>query len=205
MPALPRPPSAPHRLDLAALPAGPLQDDLREALHQQRIADAHGHPLLRCEALTGTARSLAAAQAWDASETCLTLALQAARQMLASQDLQADLLCALAELCCTAADAWEAAHHHDDDGPAMPVARHPARDRAHAWAAQAAQQAAWVSDMAWQVQVLRRAADVLERGGELDDAVHLQRQALALENPVRPSRRARVDPALRHATPRRAM
>jgi hypothetical protein len=202
MPALPRPPSAPHRLDPAALPAGPLQDDLRRALRQQRLADAHGHPLLRCEALTLTARSLAAARAWDASETCLALALQAARQLLASEDLQADLLCALAEVCCKAADAWDATWRHDDDGPAVPGPRHPARDRAHGWAGQAARQAARVSDTAWQVTVLLRAAEVLERGGELDEAVCLQRQALALEKPRTPSRWTRADPALRHARPR---
>lgn len=202
---MPRPPSAPHRLDPAALPAGPLQDDLRQALHRQQIADAHGHPLLRCEALTGTARSLAAAQAWDASETCLALALQAARQVLASEDLQADLLCALAEVCCNAADAWDAAKHVDDDGPAVPGPCHPARDRAHGWAGEAAQQAARVSDTAWQVTVLLRAADVLARGGELDEAACLQRQALALGEPRTSPRRARAKPTLRLATPRQAM
>lgn len=205
MPVQPRLPATRHRLPSAALPAGPLQDDLREALHQQRIAEAHGHPLLRCEALTGTARSLAAAQAWDASETCLELALQAARQLLASEDLQADLLCALAEVCCNAADAWDASHRHDDGGPHTPAPRHPARDRAHAWAAQAAHQAPRVSDTAWQVTVLLRAADVLERGGELDDALRLQRQALALEHPGPTSPWSPTEPASRLRTPRQAM
>jgi len=205
MPALPRPSSAPAGVLPVALPAGPLLDDLREALRQQQIADAHGHPLLRCEALTGTARSLAAAQAWDASEACLVLALQAARQLLAADDLQADLLCALAELCCQAADAWAADHDGDGGGPVLPAPSHPVRARAHHWADQAAQQAARVSDSAWQVTLLLRAADVLERGGELDEAARLQRQALALENRRAPQRWARADAARRLPTPRHSM
>lgn len=174
-----------------ALPNGPVLDALHQALAQQAVADAHGHPLLRCEALTESARCLAAGHAYAASEACLVLALAAARQLPASQDQQADLLCALAEVCCNAAELADARHGQAVTGTTLCAAStladsHAGRAQhaqACAWAEQAAQAARQVSDPQWQAQVLLRAADVLERSGDLDGAVDLQRQALAIHEP----------------------
>lgn len=222
------PAQGPHRLPTAAVPDGPLRHALHEAMQFWQQAEDHGHPLVRCQGLQGLAHSLMEARALDAAEACLVLALHEVQAWPGSHDLQADLLCALADLCCSAADAWDAAlappdgpadglpkatpdrthtAHDDLDPPAQPphARRNPARGRAHHWALEAARLARQVSDPHWQLRVLRHAARVLERGGAFDDAVHLERLALALEQPARPSRWARVDPALRHAAPRQPM
>ena len=189
-----------------ALPSGPAVEALHQAVMEHAVAEAHGHPLLRCEALTETARCLAAGHAYTASESCLVLALAAARQLPASQDLQADLLCALAEVCCNAADLLASAQEGDDEpAPGAPDPARLPRERARAWAEAAAQAAGATSDTHWQIQVLLRAADVLARGGDVDESAALQRQAMALQEPTRPTRWATTAPGLRHAAPRQAM
>lgn len=199
------------------MPEGPVLEALHEALAQQRLADQHGHPLLRCEALTESARCLAAGHAYAASEACLVLALDAARLLPASLDQQADLLCALAEVSCNAAELADSRLAQTVAGTALAAASaladgHAGRQQhaqACAWAEQAADAARQVSDPQWQAQVLLRAADVLERSGDLDAAVALQRQALAITEPAAETaaraRRGATSPGLQHPAPRQRM
>ncbi|MEK8025525.1 hypothetical protein [Pseudaquabacterium rugosum] len=208
LPAPPPPPSARTRRASEdpvaprrggrALPEGEALGALRTALDEQRVALAHGHPIVVCEALTQTARCLAALHAYAEAEASLASALAALRQMPGAADAEGDLLCALAEICCNEADQVEAL---EDDAPEAQSRRRAARARARDWADGASRLALLTSDPGWGAILLMRAADVLERGGDIDDAVTLQRQALALSEPRRsPSRWAQPE-GLRHAAP----
>lgn len=208
LPAPPPPPTArtrcapdeaaPPRRGGQPLPEGEALGALRQAIAEQLVAQAHGHPIVVCEALTQTARCLAAMHAYAEAEASLTSALAALRQMPASQDAEGDLLCALAEICCNEADLVDAL---EDDAPTAQARRRAARDRARDWAGQASRLALGTSDPGWGAILLMRAADVLERGGDLDDAVTLQRQALAIQEPRRSTSRWAQPDGLRHAAP----
>jgi hypothetical protein len=102
----------------------------------------------------------------------LTKALRLAWVMGAT-DSRADLSCALAEVATNVAELAEA---RGEPNHAVRAARDRARDHAF----EAAGLAAHTTDPQWEIKLLLRASDVLDRCGDHDDAVHLQHRALVL-------------------------
>ena len=162
--------------DGQALAESPERQAARAALQAVDAARDHGHPVVLCEALTDAARCLAALHAYSQSNDYLTQALHWAG-VLQSTDLRADLMCALAEVACNEADLSLARKDDSLDGLAS---RERARERGRDWAFEAAALAHRTSDPRWEMKVLLRASDVLERGGDHVDAVRLQTRAMAM-------------------------
>ena len=158
----------------AALGDGPAREALHEALRQLGVAEAyHGHAraIVMCEALTGVAQALAGLHAYDASEQHLALALHWAG-MLGGCDLAADLHCAWAEVATNAGDLA--------DARGDTACRDAARDRSRDQAFEAARLARRATDPNWELRLVLRASDVLERCGDHDEAMQLQQRALHL-------------------------
>lgn len=175
---LPRKPVQHHPVGLsadgAALGDGAARDALRQAMRHLSDADlvqgSHRAPAL-CQALTEAARALAGLHAYGAAESHLAQALRWALQM-GGQDLAADLHCAWAEVATNAADLAEAQGEQ--------ARSRAARDRARDQAFEAARLAGLATDPNWEIRVLLRASDVLDRCGDHDDSVLLQQRALVL-------------------------
>ena len=165
------------RADGAALADGPARDALRVAMRQLSEAEARndaGRPAALCHALTEAARAFAGLQAYSPAESYLAQALRWAG-VIGGPDLQADLQCALAEVATNAADL---AQQQGQSGPEGQRAPDRARARDHAF--EAARLAGRTSDPHWEVKLLLRASDVLDRCGDHDEAVLMQRRALEL-------------------------
>lgn len=163
------------RADGAALVDGPARDALRLAMRQLSEAEARndaGKPAALCHALTETARAFAGLQAYSPAESYLAQALRWAGVM-GGPDLQADLQCALAEVATNAADLAQQRGQPGSGGQRV-------RDRARDHAFEAARLAGRTTDPHWEVKLLLRASDVLDRCGDHDDAVLMQRRALRL-------------------------
>jgi len=161
--------------DGAPLSSGPERDALRQAMRQLSDVEAQagpGQPAALCHALTEAARALAGLHAYGPAESYLAQALRWAAVM-GGTDLRADLQCALAEVATNAADL---AQLRGDTGPAGRRARDRARDHAF----EAARLAGQTTDPHWEVKLLLRASDVLDRCGDHDDAVLMQHRALVL-------------------------
>lgn len=158
----------------AALGDGPAREALHEALRQLQVAEAyHGHAraIVLCEGLTGVAQALAGLHAYGPAEQHLALALRCAAQ-LGGCDLVADLHCAWAEVATNAADLAEA------QGDV--ASRESARDRARDHAVEGARLARRATDPNWELRLVLRASDVMERCGDHDEAIQLQQRALQL-------------------------
>lgn len=158
--------------DGVALADGPARETLRQAMQQLSEAEARaggGQPAAMCQALTGAARALAGLRAYGPAESYLAQALRWAG-LMGGQDQRADLLCALAEVATNAADLARG----QDQRARCRADRERARDHAF----EAAQLATSCPD--WEIRVLLRASDVLDRCGDHDDAAHLQHRALVL-------------------------
>jgi len=176
LPAAPRGARQPAGLaaDGTALADGPAREALRQAMHQLTDAEAvqgGARAAAMCQALTEAARALAGLHAYGPAEAHLAQALRWAG-MMGGLDLRADLHCAWAEVATNDADLAEA----QDDGPRCRAARDRARDQAF----ESARLAGLVTDPNWEIRVLLRASDVLDRCGDHDDAVLLQQRALVL-------------------------
>lgn len=160
--------------DGAALGGGAARDALRQAMHQLSDAEAvegsHRAPAL-CQALTDAARALARLHAYGPAESHLAQALRWALQM-GGHDLSADLHCAWAEVATNAADLAQAQGER--------ARCRAARDRARDHAFEAARLAGLATDPQWEIRLLLRASDVLDRCGDHDDSVVLQQRALVL-------------------------
>ncbi len=160
--------------DGVALGDGSARDTLRQAMRQLTAAEAvagrHRAPAL-CQALTEAARALAGLHAYGPAESHLAQALRWA-VLMGGHDLSADLHCAWAEVATNAADLT--------DAQGEPARSRAARDRARDHAFEAARLAGLASDPAWEIRLLLRASDVLDRCGDHDDAVLLQQRALVL-------------------------
>lgn len=172
-------PRSPHNAvglsaDGFALADGAARDALRQAMHTLNSAElvegSHRAPAM-CQALTEAAGALAALHAYGPAESHLAQALDWALQM-GGHDLSADLHCAWAEVATNAADLAQAQGER--------ARCRAARDRAHAHAAEAARLAGQATDPQWEIRLLLRASDVLDRCGDHDDAVLLQHRALLL-------------------------
>lgn len=158
----------------AALGDGPAREALHAALKELAVAEAYqgrARAIVLCEALTGVAQALAGLHAYGPAEQHLALALRWAAQ-LGGCDLAADLHCAWAEVATNAADLADA--QDDDAGCAA------GRDRAREHACEAARLARQATDPNWELRLVLRASDVLERCGDHDDALQLQQHALQL-------------------------
>ena len=92
-------------------------------------------------------------------------------QVMGGHDAEVDTLCRLAETAACSAEADE--RKARGSGSA-------ARRRARAHAQQISAQAAHVADPAWEIKVLLRASDVLDRCGNRLEAVELQIRAVEL-------------------------
>ena len=176
--SLPDSPTQPTALapsaDGAALGDGPARDALHEALRQLDVADAYqgrARAIVMCEALTGVAQALAGLHAYGPSEHHLAQALRWAAQ-LGGCDLVADLHCAWAEVATNAGDLADAR----DDSAGCAAARDRARDHAF----EAARLARRATDPNWELRLVLRASDVLERCGDHEAAMQLQQRALQL-------------------------
>ncbi len=169
-------PRPPHRCaGGTALANGPARDALARALQQLTLAETVTgpcQPAALCQALTEVARALSALHAYGQAESHLAQALRWA-VVMGSADNCADLHCALAEVATLAAELAEV---HNE----LPAAVHHWQDRARDHAFEAAGLAAHVTDPHWEVKLLLRASDVLDRCGDHDDAVQLQQRALVL-------------------------
>lgn len=153
-------------------PLDPIRSVLRQAALQLDAAEASGQPQAMAQALLQLSRAYRAMGALDAAEAGLGGALRWSR-MTGSVDATVDLLCELGETAATRAEQL-------DDGERESGRGHLARERARDAAFEAAQRAAHVADSRWEITVLLRVSDVLDRCGDRDDAVGLQARALRL-------------------------
>jgi hypothetical protein len=179
MNALQQPPNSTHHAvglsaDGAALGDGAARDLLRQAMQQlgdaELVQGNHRAPAL-CQALTDAARALAGLHAYGPAESHLAQALRWALQM-GGHDLGADLHCAWAEVATNAADLAQAQGERARCRAAL--------DRARDHACEAARLAGLATDPQWEIRLLLRASDVLDRCGDHDDSVLLQQRALVL-------------------------
>ena len=175
------------------------REDLRQALLQLAEAEAHSRGALRlsqlCQAHKGVAVALSRLQSYSAAQDHLACALSLATA-LGAIDFQADLQCGLAEVATSA-------HEQSRSLGAPKGTLRAARERCRDLALDAAGLAALTTDTHWEIRVLLRASDVLDRCGKHDDAAVLQRQAMVLmglDNPDYPSTgSAQVPAAARNA------
>ena len=174
---LPRATAGAARADGLALGpgVGESRDGLRQAARLLDLAQAASgatQPALLCHAHKGMAVALSRLQAYSPAQSHLLQALRWAKVMGAIDD-RADLQCALAEVATSATEQGKA---HGASAAVLRRAREHCRDLAF----EAARLAPQTTDPHWEVRVLLRASDVLDRCGDHDDAVHLQHQALLL-------------------------
>ena len=154
------------------LPDDPARDVLRLACKVLDAAEAAGSAMAISQALAGVAHAYRALRAHASAESCLDAALRWARAA-PSTDWVTELLCRL----CETGVLLGAAQDEEQPGSG-----HAARERARDHAFEASQLAAHVADRQWEVQVLLRVSDALDRLGDHDDATGLQTRALRLMN-----------------------
>jgi tetratricopeptide (TPR) repeat protein len=154
----------------AAILPSAARSALREAAVALDVAERYQHPLEMCLALAQVARCYRALQAHEAAESYLGQALRWSRT-LGAADQAVEILCLLAEAGCALAE---------QSGSADSRRAHAALERTRDRAFEAAGLAARVADPDWEIKVLLRISDVLDRCGDHDDAVELQSRAMRL-------------------------
>lgn len=157
------------------MPAATLADALpsqrlRRALASLELARTTRRPWAMVEACREAARAYQEADVLPSAVTLMEMALRWSLA-IAAVDARTDLLCEWAELLAAQSDALE----REARGSGR-----PARDRARDAIFEAGQLAARVADPRWEVTVLLRLSDVLDRFGDRDDATLLQMRALQL-------------------------
>jgi tetratricopeptide (TPR) repeat protein len=152
------------------LPYGPARVALDLAVRRLDAAEQQREPVEMTEALAGLSRCYRSMAAWSPALDYMQQALRWAH-VAGSAPLRVDLLCELAELAVSTADAILA-----PEGPEARAAHECARDHAF----EAARMAVHAADAQWEIQVLLRVSDVLDRCGDHDDAITLQTRALTL-------------------------
>ena len=171
----------PSCADGDALAGGPARDALVRAMQQLTLAGAMTgtcQPAGLCQTLTEVADALCTLHAYGPAESYLARALQWA-VVMRSTDTRGDLHCALAEMAANAAELAEARG-------AAPAEINHWQDRARDHAVEAAGLAGHATDPHWELKLLLRASDVLDRCGDHDDAVHLQQRVQVLMGPIKP-------------------
>jgi tetratricopeptide (TPR) repeat protein len=159
----------------AVNPQAQLPDDtalatLRHAAAALSAVQSRGKAYEMSEALADLARACRALQDMASAETYFEQALRWAR-CTGSVDQVVNTLCELCEV---------AAHLAQTRGAGPAGSRQAARERARGHAFEAGVLAGGVADARWEVKVLLRISDVLDRFGDRDDAVLLQTRALRL-------------------------
>lgn len=144
---------------------------LRHAQDLLASAQAQGRPQPMVTALTELARAWADEAAFGTAEAHLEQALRWST-LLPAVDTQVDLLCQAAEM--AAVSAERATRENDKPGCRA------ARRRALAHAFEAARLSEQVACPGWEVVVLLRISDVLDRCGRRDDAAALQTRAVRM-------------------------
>jgi hypothetical protein len=153
----------------AMLPS-PARSALREAAAALDLAERHKQPLEMCLALAQMARCYRGLQALDPAEWYLDRALAWAHT-LGAIDQAVEILCLAAETSCALSEA-----HAGSDVQRSHAALERTRDRVH----EVTGLAGHVTDPQWEIKVLLRISDVLDRCGDHDDAVELQARAMRL-------------------------
>jgi tetratricopeptide (TPR) repeat protein len=143
---------------------------LREAAAALDVAERYKQPLEMSLALAQMARCYRALNAFGPAEASLLQALGWAR-ILGAMDQAVEIMCLLAETRCSLAEL-----HVAND----PRRRHAALERTRDSVFEAAAAAGHVADPQWEIKVLLRISDVLDRCGDHDDAVELQSRAMRL-------------------------
>jgi len=143
---------------------------LRDAAAALDLAERYQQPLEMSLALAQMARCYRALQALQPAALYLERALGWAR-MLGAADQAVEILCLLAETSCSTAELYV----RDDSRRS-----HAALERTRDWAFEATSLATHVADPQWEIKVLLRISDVLDRCGDHDDAVELQSRAMRL-------------------------
>jgi hypothetical protein len=161
---------------------GEIRDRLRRALASLELAQAGARPWSLAEAHREAAGAYAAVGALPSALLMLEQALRWAR-VSGGSDQCVDLLCDTVECLAQASDQLE---------QQQPGSGRPQRDRARDRVFEATRLAARVADARWEVTVLLRLSDVLDRFGDRDDATVLQVRALQLTvgaclEPARPN------------------
>ncbi len=153
----------------AMLPS-PARTALRQAAAALDRAEQFHQPLEMALALAQMARCYRGLQALVPAERYLERALAWA-DTLGAIDQSVEILCLLAETTCALAESQT-----HGDGRGAHAARERTRDRAFEIAGLASR----VADPQWEIKVLLRISDVLDRCGDHDDAVQLQSRAMRL-------------------------
>ncbi len=153
-----------------ALPDSPARSALREAAKSLDLAEQFHMPLEMCLALAQMARCYRGLNALVPAETYLEQAYRWAG-VLGAVDQSLELLCQMTE---TSGALAEQLQNRRGEGAEAALER--TRDRAF----EAAGMAAHVADPQWEIKVLLRISDVLDRCGDHDDAVQLQSRAMRL-------------------------
>jgi hypothetical protein len=152
-----------------ALVPGPAREALSIAIHALELADT-APAALKSKALSDVAHCYRALGALAPAESYLQQALRWSR-LVGAADAAVDLLCELSELAVEQASAVA----EDDERSA-----HRCREAARDFAFDAAQLACKAADAHWEVQVLLRVSEALDRCGDHGDAIALQCRALNL-------------------------
>jgi hypothetical protein len=160
-----------QREDAPTLPEGPARAALELAVRRLDYAEQDREPASMSEALAGIARCYRALASYPTAMDFMHQALRWS-YALGGVDQRVELLCELAELSCEAADAADG-----EDGERQ---RDLARDCARDMAFEGARVAAHAADPHWEIKVLLRASDVLDRCGDHDDAITMQTRAMTL-------------------------
>jgi tetratricopeptide (TPR) repeat protein len=163
----------PEPSEIAPRPYGRARTALDLAVRRLDEAE-HEHkrePAAMSEALAGIARCYRALSAYPTAMDFMHQALRWSHA-LGGVDQRVELLCELAEL------SGEAAHAAD--GEDAERQRRLALDCARDMAFEAARVAAHAADPHWEIKVLLRASDVLDRCGDHDDAITMQTRAMTL-------------------------
>ncbi len=170
-----KPPAASNRR--AGFPPGPACEALLQSVSTLENAKARYQPTEMTLALSQVARCYRGLGALRLAERYLDLALRWAAVM-GSADAGVRLLCEAAEVCCDAAE--------------MMVLTQPGRSRAafartREHALHAVQLAQRVADPQWEIKVLLRVSDVLNRCGSHGEAASLQARALGMMSGAGPT------------------
>jgi hypothetical protein len=156
--------------EIQAMLDSPARSALREAAAALELAERYRMPLEMCLALAQLARCYRGLQALEPAEWALQQSYRWACT-LGAIDQSLEVLCQLAEVSCALAE-W----HAPNDAARSRAALQRTRDRAF----EAGALAAHVSDPAWEIKLLLRISDVLDRCGDHGDAVDLQSRAMRL-------------------------
>lgn len=148
----------------------PARTALREAASALDVAEQFHMPLEMCLALAQMARCYRGLQALGPAEWYLEQSYRWA-SVLGAIDQSLELLCQMSEVSCAVAEQLR-----HGDAKRADAALERTRDRAF----EASAMAAHVADPEWEIKVLMRISDVLDRCGDHDDAVALQSRAMHL-------------------------